>query len=153
MNRTHPTLQQLPLMAMLMYYSRIVSQEMMCFLRLMLVSAFLIVFGLNQFSQASTTEEDPSAEVKQQEYSNPSVTSAAELKKRPATANHGGLLSSDEKQSGIVDKLYQKIDHVQHRFSNLLAYGMPLPPKDNMYVSMIHFGRMNWSILRYNSLL
>ncbi len=113
-----------------MYYSTIVSREMMCFFRLMLVSAFLIVLvGSSQFSQASTTEGDPSSEVKQQEHSNPSVNSAAELKKQPATANHGGLLSSNEKQSSIIDKLYQKIDHVQYRFSNLLAYGTPLPPK------------------------
>lgn len=117
------------------------------FLRFALVTAFLAaIVCSNQITQASTTEKDQQAsEIMQQESSNPTSNTSSEVMKQPEAADHGDLLSSNENKFSIVDKLYQKIDRVRHRFSILLTYGTPLPPEKQKLLSDESRWQNEWS--------
>jgi small-conductance mechanosensitive channel len=81
-----------------------------------------ILASENEQTQISAKSSLPDQEL-------PATAAKSELEKKAKTSNGGGLLSSNQNQSSLVDGLYQKFDHVRHRFSNLVTYGSPLAPE------------------------
>ncbi len=114
-------------------------RETKWFMYFVFLSLFFALFLCsNQFVFATTVEQSP-ATMTQQDNDEQDRQSASK-ENTSGQSNQAGILKAGDNQFKIVDSLYQKIDHLRHRFSNLLTYGTPLAPsRQNTYSADIHW--------------